>query len=66
MKESFLRKMEKEISSIAGLDEVTSLENSDVKPGTCKSKALVEDHDLVEVKEDINISINNHALPIKM
>ena len=35
-------------SSIADLDEVASSEDSDVKPGTCKRKALAEVHDLVD------------------
>ena len=55
---SFLRKRERrsvlvkppieEDSSIADLDEVASSEDFDVKPGTCKRKALAEVHDLVD------------------
>ena len=42
---SFLRKREKEISSIADLDEVASSEDSDEPGTTCKKEALVEVHD---------------------
>ena len=65
MRESFLRgergsrsvlvkpSLEKD-SSIEVLAEVTSSGESNVKPETCRNRALAEEHDLVEVKTDNN------------
>ena len=57
MGDSFLRGERRQISSSKALDGVTSPEGSNVKPETCRSKVLAEEHDLVEVTTDIN----NHA-----
>ena len=48
------RRERKQISSIEVLAEVTSSGESNVKPETCRNRALAEEHDLVEVKTDNN------------